>query len=289
MSPKPTDSGSFAKCAHCGRPVSVIAKRCYYCGAIKGRQCPECKAILPVGARICRFCSAPVPSGTPDYVPAGGGHRAETEAVGVTPARLGHKPPSLPRRKSRVLRVVIGIALLLIIALAAYVWRTQEAYRKLPPAAPRPPTAQPKPPTATAPPSTAPQPKQPAGVLPIPGWTYERRRVKVATPEGQQWKDITYYKNTIGMEFVKIPVGEFMMGSPREGRWHKSREGPRNRVAIEHPFFISAHEVTNAQYRKFRPKHNSGIYEPVAQTSPAGGPFPLIRAQHRPGCDMLRQ
>ncbi len=55
--------------------------------------------------------------------------------------------------------------------------------------------------------------------------------------------------NTIGMEFVLIPAGEFDMGSPsdEEGRW--SGEGPVHHVTIEDPFYMGKSEVTQAQWR----------------------------------------
>jgi formylglycine-generating enzyme required for sulfatase activity len=59
----------------------------------------------------------------------------------------------------------------------------------------------------------------------------------------------TTFTNTIGMEFVLIPAGEFDMGSPsdEEGRW--SGEGPVHHVTIEDPFYMGKSEVTQAQWR----------------------------------------
>ena len=88
---------------------------------------------------------------------------------------------------------------------------------------------------------------------PFPGWTAQRKRVKVATPQGDRFKEITYYTNTIGMKFVKIPAGEFMMGAKYQKPVHK--------VRISKPFYMGAHEVTNEQYRRFRRDHNSREFE----------------------------
>ena len=41
---------------------------------------------------------------------------------------------------------------------------------------------------------------------PFPGWTAQRKRVKVATPQGDRFKEITYYTNPLGMKFVLIPL-----------------------------------------------------------------------------------
>lgn len=55
------------------------------------------------------------------------------------------------------------------------------------------------------------------------------------------------FTNKVKMEFVKIPAGSFMMGSPEteEGRsWDESR----HRVTITSPFYISTTEVTQLQW-----------------------------------------
>ena len=90
---------------------------------------------------------------------------------------------------------------------------------------------------------------RPSIVLPR-GWTSEDRRVVVATPEGDVEKDITYYRNTIGMKFVLIPAGEFMMGSPEGEEGRSKDEGPVHKVRITRPFFQGATPVTQGQYRE---------------------------------------
>jgi formylglycine-generating enzyme required for sulfatase activity len=52
--------------------------------------------------------------------------------------------------------------------------------------------------------------------------------------------------NSIGMKLILMPAGEFMMGSNDGENWEK----PVHRVRITKPFFISAHEVTQAQWRE---------------------------------------
>jgi len=100
----------------------------------------------------------------------------------------------------------------------------------------------PAPPT---PAPVAPAAKEPPVRLP-PGWTAETKRVTVATPEGDIEKEITYYTNTIGMAFVLIPAGEFMMG----GEDGPPDERPVHRVAITQAFLMGAHEVTQEQYEQ---------------------------------------
>jgi formylglycine-generating enzyme len=51
------------------------------------------------------------------------------------------------------------------------------------------------------------------------------------------------------MELVRIPVGEFGMGSPADEHGRGDDEGPQRRVAISKPFYMGRCEVTQAQWR----------------------------------------
>lgn len=53
------------------------------------------------------------------------------------------------------------------------------------------------------------------------------------------------FSNSLAMEFVRIPSGEFLMGGCGE-----PDEQPVRRVRISHPFFLGRHEVTQAQWRR---------------------------------------
>jgi len=77
-----------------------------------------------------------------------------------------------------------------------------------------------------------------------PGWSKETRTAHIALPLGEVKAEIVYWKNTVGMEFVLIPPGRFLMGTGRsETGW-----GPRHWVRITKPFFFGAYEVTRGQY-----------------------------------------
>ena len=72
--------------------------------------------------------------------------------------------------------------------------------------------------------------------------------------------------NSIGMKFVFIPAGEFMMGSPPEeiagatqeatqknDKWALARvssEAPKHRVRLSRAFYLGAYEVTQAEYQQ---------------------------------------
>jgi formylglycine-generating enzyme required for sulfatase activity len=70
---------------------------------------------------------------------------------------------------------------------------------------------------------------------------------QTSTPAADQEETIT---NSISMEFVLIPAGEFEMGSPsdEEGRW--DNEGPVHRVTIGKAFYMGRYEVTQEQWRE---------------------------------------
>ncbi len=55
--------------------------------------------------------------------------------------------------------------------------------------------------------------------------------------------------NSIGMEFVLIPAGEFDMGSPSSEAGRYDDEGPVHRVKIANAFYIGKFEVTQKQWR----------------------------------------
>jgi sulfatase modifying factor 1 len=59
-------------------------------------------------------------------------------------------------------------------------------------------------------------------------------------------KDV--FRNSIGMTFVKIPAGRFMMGSPADEPHRDAGETPHP-VAITTPFFMQVTEVTLGQWR----------------------------------------
>ncbi|MCC6443555.1 MAG: SUMF1/EgtB/PvdO family nonheme iron enzyme [Armatimonadetes bacterium] len=56
------------------------------------------------------------------------------------------------------------------------------------------------------------------------------------------------YTNSIGMRFVRIEAGEFIMGSSQGGDFD---ERPAHPVTISRPFLMAATAVTNAQYERF--------------------------------------
>jgi len=60
-------------------------------------------------------------------------------------------------------------------------------------------------------------------------------------------RPICRYSNNIGMEFVKVNCGEFLMGGTKF-----KNEMPIHKVVISKDFFIGKYPVTNSQFNKFR-------------------------------------
>ena len=60
------------------------------------------------------------------------------------------------------------------------------------------------------------------------------------------------FVNSIGMKFVLIEPGSFLMGQKEGGDWD---ERPVHKVTITTPFYMAVTEVSNAQYEQFDPDH----------------------------------
>ncbi len=54
--------------------------------------------------------------------------------------------------------------------------------------------------------------------------------------------------NSIGMKLVRIPAGEFLMGSANSDPGAREDERPRHRVRISKPFYMGLYEVTQAEF-----------------------------------------
>ena len=74
------------------------------------------------------------------------------------------------------------------------------------------------------------------------------------------------YTNSLGMEFVLIPTGEFRMGSPSyEGKMFDF-DSPVHNVTIREPFYMSKYEVTQKEWTEvmgYNPSYFKGGDLPV--------------------------
>jgi eukaryotic-like serine/threonine-protein kinase len=58
-------------------------------------------------------------------------------------------------------------------------------------------------------------------------------------------------KNSLGMKLVRIPAGDFFIGSPGNEPHHRANEAPSHQVTITEPFYLGAHLVTVGNFRAF--------------------------------------
>ncbi len=77
----------------------------------------------------------------------------------------------------------------------------------------------------------------------------------IARPSSALPRQIT---NILGMKFVLIPAGTFVMGSPPDEAGRTADEGPQHEVTITRPFYLGVYPVTQMQYQlilKTNPSH----------------------------------
>ncbi len=96
----------------------------------------------------------------------------------------------------------------------------------------------------------------------------------------------------VTMELVEIPAGEFVLGEA-----HGDRDArPPHRMVIERPFLMGRREVTNAQFARFDPRHDSRLesgdfieFSPGERGWPMGEPSqPVVRVSWRRAIEFCR-
>jgi formylglycine-generating enzyme required for sulfatase activity len=65
------------------------------------------------------------------------------------------------------------------------------------------------------------------------------------------------------VELRLMPVGKFVMGSPRREPGRRANEGQRP-VELQRLFYMGVREITNAEYHRFRAEHKSGMFGGVS-------------------------
>src|SRR5690606_23009220 len=75
-----------------------------------------------------------------------------------------------------------------------------------------------------------------------------------------------------GREMRLVRPGSFRMGAPRREQGRRANEVERD-VRLTRPFLIGLKEVTNSQFRAFRPNHTSGAER---HRDLAGGDRPVV-------------
>ena len=77
----------------------------------------------------------------------------------------------------------------------------------------------------------------------------------------------TWKEPLTGMVFVKIPKGCFLMGSPYDDKARETDEGPVHQACVD-SFWMGQFEVTNKEYKKFKPHHDSTGYKEISLNEP---------------------
>jgi formylglycine-generating enzyme required for sulfatase activity len=103
---------------------------------------------------------------------------------------------------------------------------------------------------------TLPEQQRSTTVPRISGWPFDsveaKRRQEKAASEVQQTIDLG---EGVELRTTLIPSGQFVMGDPAG---HPD-EGPAAVVKIDEPFWMGTFEVTNAQFARFDPSHDSRL------------------------------
>jgi len=87
-------------------------------------------------------------------------------------------------------------------------------------------------------------------------WPLEPASAKRRQQGAGVWEKTVELGSGVSLRMVRIPPGEFLMGDDAGS----PDERPVTRVHIDRPFWISACEITNQQYRLFDPEHFSGYF-----------------------------
>ncbi len=74
---------------------------------------------------------------------------------------------------------------------------------------------------------------------------------------GSQQKKVIDLGHGLTVTLVRIPAGEFIMGSDED----TYQEQPRHRIKIDKAFWISENEITNELFFAFKPEHNASVFD----------------------------
>jgi formylglycine-generating enzyme required for sulfatase activity len=130
--------------------------------------------------------------------------------------------------------------------------------------------------TPQMPPPEQPQPP----IAAPPGWPFDapeaqRRQAAAGTPT----KLTIEIGASVKLDLTRIPAGDFILGDPSGD----PNERPRAVAILARPFWIGTCEVTNEQFHRFRPSHDSGS-EPMLWLKWHPGHFAALNQPKQPVC-----
>jgi formylglycine-generating enzyme required for sulfatase activity len=80
--------------------------------------------------------------------------------------------------------------------------------------------------------------------------TDEKIQIEENKPSTSETKLEKTFTNSIGMEFILIPAGEFLMGAVPQNKVAYDNEKPQHKVRITKPFYIGKYPVTQQEWHK---------------------------------------
>jgi formylglycine-generating enzyme required for sulfatase activity len=98
-----------------------------------------------------------------------------------------------------------------------------------------------------------PQPESAAERIEVPGWPFGANEAGSRQAKQGATRRTIKLGEGIELKAVYVPAGEFVMGDARG----EVDEKPAARVRIDKPFWMSECEITNEQFAKFDPSHDS--------------------------------
>jgi len=89
-------------------------------------------------------------------------------------------------------------------------------------------------------------------------WPFDAATAKQLQQQaGGERKKVIDLGNGLEITMVRIPAGEFIMGSDED----TPQEQPRHRIKIDKAFWISESEVNNKLFFAFKPDHNASVFD----------------------------
>ncbi|MCP4453483.1 MAG: SUMF1/EgtB/PvdO family nonheme iron enzyme [Planctomycetes bacterium] len=89
-------------------------------------------------------------------------------------------------------------------------------------------------------------------------WPFDAATAKQLQEQtGVTQKKVVDLGNGLAITMVRIPAGEFVMGSDED----TPQEQPRHKIKIDRAFWISENEINNELFFAFKPGHNASIFD----------------------------
>ena len=136
-----------------------------------------------------------------------------------------------------------------------------------------------------------PTPARQTQVPSVPGWPFDAAEAKHRQETAGMPPTLKLeLAPNVALELALIPAGEFVLGDPAGA----ADESPAAHVKIARPFYLGRCEITNAQYARFDPQHDSAYISMTnkdhsSRGIPANGPSqPVVRVNWQQAIDFCR-